>query len=98
MDRFFSHMDQVKKTEPPLYAAIIETIVEDSDFLKTCESLDCCEMLNDIALQDELDDQLSNFVSKHLYSFEVYVRDRLLQMNIEELERLADEREIRNTF
>jgi flagellin-specific chaperone FliS len=91
-------MNQVTETENPLYAAIIAKIVEDSDFLKTCESLDCCEMLNDIALQDELDHQLSDFVSQNLESFESYVRDRLLQLNIEELERLVDEKEIRNTF
>ncbi len=91
-------MDQVKKTENPLYAAIISEIVESDDFLRQCEGLNHCQMLNDMEIQDILDDSIGNFVTENLVKFTDFIHQRLIEENIEELERLVHEKEIRTTI
>lgn len=91
-------MDPKTKTENPLFGAIIQEIVETDDFLRRCESFDHCRMLNDIQIEDLLDDAIGEFVSDNLESFQSYIEKRLIERNIEELERLVDERKIRDTI
>jgi len=91
-------MNQKPKTENPLYAAIIQETVENDEFLRRCESFDYCGMLNDIQIEDLLDDAIGEFVSDNLESFQSYIEQRLIERNIEDLERLVDERKIRDTI